>query len=159
MKKFALLIALCISIFAVSYAQEPSNVELKVKEIVKRYKSVKGVDSMTAVKGRGLEMIKLMFNKQFGKDFMSGVKSITIINYTDASPEVCQALHQEVDTLASSLEELKSDNSNGDSEYSYARTFASSSENNKISDFIIALESNESKIIMYMAGDIGLKKQ
>ena len=91
MKRIALLVALCMTTMLTVYAQGSSKVEEKVNAMVEKYDGVEGVDCMTLVKGRGLEMIKMAFNKEFGKDFMKGVNSITIIDYSDATPETRQA--------------------------------------------------------------------
>lgn len=153
-RKIVLFVALCVTTIVAGYAQEPSKAEIKVKDLVKRYENVKGVECMTVVKGKGLEMVKMMFNKQFGRDFMKGVTSITIISYADASDEVCQALRQEIDSFSSLLDEFKLNKDEVATEHTYARSYASVSENKSISDFITAMESGESKIMMYMAGVI-----
>ena len=44
MKKLVMFLALSIATMFVGYAQEPSKVEAKVKEIVKQYENVKGVE-------------------------------------------------------------------------------------------------------------------
>ena len=43
------------------------------KEIVKKYDDNNGVSCVTVAKGSGLEMLKMVFNKEFGKEFMKGV--------------------------------------------------------------------------------------
>lgn len=155
MKKIALLVALCMMTVVTGYAQEKSKVGIKVDELVKRYDKVKGVECVTVVKGAGLGMIKAALNSQFGKDFMSGVTSITIINYSNTSQETCLALRKEIDAFDSMLEEFKMGNEKESAEYEYARSFASVSEVDKsISDFVIAIESKDSKTLMYMAGKI-----
>ena len=149
-----MFLALSIATMFVGYAQEPSKVEAKVKEIVKQYENVKGVECFEFAKGSGLGIVKMAFNQQFGKDFMKGVKSITIINYSDASNEICQALHQELDAFSSLLEEIKPKEDKGSPNKGYSRSFASISNGNTMSDFVIAIEDDESKMMMYMAGDI-----
>ena len=157
MKKFGLLVALCLMTMALSYAQEPSKAGRKVDEIVKKYEFVEGVDCMTVAKGSGLGLLKSMFNKEFGKDFMKGVTSITIINYTDASQEVCQALRKELDVFLSLLEEFKDKNKKSTDEQEYIRSFALPIDEKTISDFVIAIEDKESNMILYMAGKIRIE--
>ena len=152
--KMVLLVAMLVMTIVAGYAQEPSKVEAKVKEIVKQYENVKGVECFEFAKGSGLGIVKMAFNQQFGKDFMKGVRSITIINYSDASNEVCQALHQELDAFSSLLEEIKPKEDKDSSNKGYSRSFASISNGNTMSDFVIAIEDDESKMMMYMAGDI-----
>ena len=158
-KKIVLLVALSVATIAVGYAQGSSEVELKIKELVKKYDSVKGVDCMTVVKGGGLEMVKLMFNKQFGKDFMRGVKSITIIGYSEASIDVCQALHKEMDIFQTCLKEFNLEQNKELSSHGYIRTFALPIDDRTISDFLIAMEDEGVKMIVYMAGEIRVEEQ
>ena len=88
---------------------------------------------------------------------MKGVKGITIIEYSDASAQVCAALHKDLDVFTSLLEELDPDDGKG-SKNEYKRVLANMNdvESGKISDFVIAIEDEESKIIMYMEGDIDI---
>ena len=157
MKKLVLFVAFFILTMAVSYAQNNSEVENKMNEIVKKYEFVEGVDCMTVAKGSGLGLLKSMFNKEFGKDFMKGVTSITIINYTDASQEVCQALRKELDVFLSLLEEFKDKNKKSTDEQEYIRSFALPIDEKTISDFVIAIEDKESNMILYMAGKIRIE--
>lgn len=155
MKKMLLLVALCMVTMVASYAQEKSMVEIKVNELVKKYENVTGVDCMTVVKGEGLGMIKTMLNAQFGKDFMKGVTSITIINYSDASQETCIALRQDFDIFKSMLEEFNVGDEKEFADNEYVRSFASASDDDiTISDFIVVIEDKDSKMMMYMAGKI-----
>jgi hypothetical protein len=154
MKKLVLFIAFYLLTMAVVYAQNNSEVETKMNEILKKYESVKDVDCMTVTRGSGLGLIKTMLNQEFGKDFMKGVTSITIINYTDASQEVCQALRKELDVFLSLLEEFKNKDEKPTDEQEYSRSFARPIDENTISDFVIAMEDKETKMIIYMAGKI-----
>lgn len=155
MKKIVLLVALCMVAMTVVYAQEKSSVEIKVNELVQKYENVNGVDCITVVKGSGLGMVKTMLNAQFGKDFMKGVTGITIIDYSDASQETCITLRKELDIFKSMLEEFDVEKTNDFTDNEYVRSFAAVSDDDPIvSDFIIAVENKDSKMIMYMAGKI-----
>ena len=155
MKRIALLIALVLMTFVGGYAQEPSQVEKTVDAIVKKYDDVDKVECITVTKGNGLEMFKMLFNKQFGKDFMRGVTSITVINYSDASEETCLALRKELDAFVTLLEEFNLSGEKKFADNDYVRSFASaSSDAGTLSDFVIAIEKEDSKMVMYMAGDI-----
>lgn len=156
-KKILILVVLCMTTIEVGHAQESSKVEAKVNELVKKYENVKGVDCMTVGKGIGLSMIKMMFNKQFGKQFMKGVTGITIVDYSDASQQTCMALRKELDVFLPLLQEFKLGEQKESSENDYMRSFATTLDNNTISDFIVALETKDSKIIMYMSGKIKVK--
>ena len=163
MKKVMLLVALCVMTVA-GYAHEPSKAERAIGEIVKKYENTKGVDSMSVVKGKGFGFgfVKMMFTAQFGKEFMKGVTSITVIDYGDASEEVCIALRKELDVFKSMLEEFEMGEKDKEKELeslSFLRSFASVSKEDKtISDFIIAAEEKDSKMIMYMAGKIKVEE-
>ena len=154
MKKVILLLALCVMSMVTAYAQEPSQVETKIKEIVKQYDPVKGVDCLIVAKGSGLGLIKVMLNQQFGKDFMKGVTSITVINYSEASQETCLALRNEIEQLATLLQDFKMGDEKEFAEYSYVKSLATIVGENAISDFIVAMESKDVKTIMYMSGKI-----
>ena len=153
-KRLSLLVALCMMTIVAAHAQETSMVEVKVNAMVKKYDNVKGVDCMSLVKGRGLEMLKMMFNKEFGKDFMKGVTSITIIDYSDASEEICLSIRKDLDDFLSLLEEFNVGKEKAFADNDYIRSFAKTSDLGTLSDFVIALENKGSKTIMYMAGDI-----
>ena len=155
MKRIALLVALVLMTFVGGYAQEPSQVEKTVDAIVKKYDDVDKVECITVTKGNGLEMFKILFNKQFGKDFMRGVTSITVINYSDASEETCLALRKELDAFVTLLEEFNLSGEKKFADNDYVRSFASaSSDAGTLSDFVVAIEKEDSKMVMYMAGEI-----
>jgi hypothetical protein len=158
MKKNLFFVILSLLTMLSTYAQKTSEVQIKVNELVKKYEEVKGVDCTLIEKGRGLGMVKMMFNKQFGKDFMKGVTSITIIDYTDASKEVSETLRKELNVFLSVLKEYNLNKKKEFAEHSYIRSFASSTDDGTISDFVVAIESLGSKMIMYMAGEIKVEK-
>ncbi len=154
MKKLMLFIIVCMLTLTNGYALNSSEVEAKMNLLVQKYENVKGVDCMTVTRGSGLGLIKTMLNQEFGKDFMKGVTSITIINYTDASQEVCQSLRKELDVFLSLLEEFKDKDEKPTDEQEYSRSLARPIDENTISDFVIAMEDKETKMIIYMAGKI-----
>lgn len=156
-KIYTVVTALLMSTFINCHAQQSSNVEKAVNEIIKKHEGSKGVSCMTVDKGSGLGMIKMMFNKEFGKDFMKGVTSITIIEYSDASAETCRILQKDLDAFISLLQEFDVSKEKQFADNDYIRCFASASESNTISDFVIALENNKSKMVMYMAGKIAVE--
>ena len=153
-----LCIALALTTMVNVYAQSPSTIENKVNALVKKYENVKGVDCTTLNKGLGLNMIKRMFNKQFGKEFMKGVTSVTIIDYSDAPQQTCMALRKELDAFTPLLQEYNLGKEKEFAQNDYMRSFASPIDEKTISDFIVALENKDSKIIMYMAGKIQVNK-
>lgn len=157
-QKIALCIALALTTVVNVNAQSPSAIENKVNALVKKYENVKGVDCTTLNKGLGLNMVKMMFNKQFGKEFMKGVTSVTIIDYSDAPQQTCMALRKELDAFTSLLQEYNLGKEKEFANNDYIRSFASPIDDKTISDFIVAIENKDSKIIMYMAGKIKVEK-
>lgn len=157
-KIIVLFMALSIISIGGAYAQEPSKIEIKVNELVKKYDDVKGVDCMTVKKGLGLNMVKMMFKKQFGKEFMKGVTSITIIDYSDAPQQTCLSLRKEFDVFNSLLQEIKIGEEKDLADIDYIRSFATKKDDNTLSDFIVVSEDNKNKVLMYMAGKIKVEK-
>ena len=158
MKRIALSIVMITMTVVSVYAQEPSRVERIFDDMSKKYENVEGVEYLSVVKGGGLELMKLMLNKELGKSFMKGVTSITIIEYSEASQEVCMSLRKELDAFASMLEEFNVGEEKSFADNDYIRSFALTSESEEtISDFIIALENEDAKMIMYMAGEIKME--
>lgn len=156
-KNAIILVALSMLTMLTSYAQTSSKVETKMKQLVTKYEEVKGVDCMTVTNGFGLGLVKMMFNKQFGKEFMKGVTAITVIDYSDASQQTCQALRKELNAFTSLLEEVKFGEEKEFADFDLVRCFVMPSDDKTISDFIIAVENKDSKMIMYMAGKIKVK--
>lgn len=148
------LAALFMTTLIDCYAQQPTSVDKTVKELIKKHEDNKGVTCMTVAKGSGLEMVKMMFNKEFGKEFMKGVTSITIIEYSEASEETCRILHKDLDGFLSLLQEFDISKEKQFADNDFIRCFASVSNDNTLSDFVIALENDKSKMVMYMAGKI-----
>lgn len=157
-KIIVLFMALSIISIGGAYAQEPSKIEIKVNELVKKYDDVKGVDCMTVKKGLELKMVKMMFKKQFGKEFMKGVTSITIIDYSDAPQQTCLSLRKEFDVFSSFLQEIKIGEEKDLADIDYIRIFAANKGDNTLSDFIVVSEDNKNKVLMYMAGKIKVEK-
>lgn len=157
-KRVVLLVALCMTTMAYGYAQQQSNIEVKVKEIVKKYENVNGVECMVIDKGIGLGLVKMMFNDQFGKNFMKGVESIVVIDYSDASKGVVLSMRNELDTFKTMLEEVDTSDDEELAASDYVRSFMKVSADEKtLSDFIIAIEDKESKTMLYMAGKMKLE--
>ena len=146
--------ALFITTFINCHAQTTKSVEMTVNEIVAKYDGQSGISCTKVVKGGGLEVVKMMFNKEFGKEFMKGVTSITIIDYSDAPEETCVTLRKDLDAFLSLLQEFDVSNEKQFSDNEFIRCFAAAIDSDTLSDFVIAMENDESKTILYMAGSI-----
>lgn len=135
------------------YSQGTSKVEKAVNELVNKYDGKDQVDCMVVTKGNGLELLKIALNKQLGNSFMKGVNSITVIDYSDASKQTCEALRKDLDAFLVHLKEFDVSKEKQFSDNKYIRCFASE-DGGVLSDFILALENDDSKTVMYMAGKI-----
>ena len=49
---------------------DANTVQSAIAEIVKKYETTDGVTCTTVSKGNGLNLVKMMFNQEFGKEFM-----------------------------------------------------------------------------------------
>ena len=144
---------LTISIFNCA-AQKPSDAQTTFDQILKKYEKIEGVTCMSVTKGSGLEMVKMMFNKEFGKDFMKGVTILSFIEYSDASEDICTALHNDLDAFISLLEEIDLSKEKQFSDNKFLRCFATACDEETLSDFVVAIEDEDSKMLMYMGGKI-----
>ena len=84
-------------------AQQAVSVEESVKQIVSEFDDIKGFNCMVLSQGLQFKIVKEVFKQKFGKEFMKGVTAITIIDYSNASEQTCQALHKELDAFLSML--------------------------------------------------------
>ena len=134
--------------------QHDDDVETAIKGIVEKYSNTEGVECMTIVKGKGLELLKMMLKKEFGKTFISGVTGITIIDYSNASQQTCVSLRNEMNVFLSTLKEFDLSKKEEFTKNNYIRCFANSKAPGVLSDFIIALENEKSRTIMHMSGEI-----
>ena len=80
--------------------------------------------------------------------------SITLIEYSEASEETCIALRKDLDAFMAHLKEFDVSKEKEFADNDYIRCFASESDSGTLSDFVIALENDKSKMVMYMAGKI-----
>ena len=152
--KHILVVVIMMATIYTANAQSSAEVEKAVKEIVSRYDGKDKVTCLTVAKGSGLDLVKAMFNKEFGRSFMKGVKSITMIEYSDASQETCAALRKEMDVFLYMLQEFDLSEEKNFSDNDFIRCFASVSEGDTLSDFVIAMEDKDTKVLMYMSGTI-----
>lgn len=161
MKRLILIMTLLSAMFRVTsvdcHAQQSADVQRTMDGIVMKHEESQGVSCIKVVKGKGLEMLKMMFNKEFGKDFMKGVSSITLIEYGDASEETCKALRKDMDAFLALLREFDVSKERQFDGNDYLRCFASVTDSATLSDFVIALENDNSKMLMYMAGKIEIE--
>lgn len=153
LKQILVAVIMTVAVFTAN-AQSSAEVEKVIKEIAGKYDGKDNVTCLTVAKGSGLEFVKMMFNKEFGRSFMKGVKSITIIEYSDAPQNTCQALHRDMDVFKSMLQEFDISAEKGFSDNDFIRCFASVSESGSISDFVVAMEEKDTKMLLYMSGTI-----
>lgn len=159
MKKVIFVFAFMLAMIASGtvYAAKPVKVEDSLKQLAAEYEKVEGMDCMVIQKGEGLGLIKAMFNQQFGRKFMKGVTSMIIIDYTNASEETALALRQRIEAYKEVLDEFDiSDEELNEGEY--LKSYAKINSKTSISDFMILMEDNESKMLLYMGGELNIEK-
>ena len=152
-----MLVLLSMTAMTDSYAQKSDDVEKQVNELVKKYDGKQGITCMKVAKGSGLELLKMALKNEFGKSFLKGVTSITFIDYSEAPEETSLALRKDMDGFISLLQEFDLSEENQFSENDYIRCFASGTDSGTLSDFVIALENDKSKMLLYMAGKISVE--
>jgi hypothetical protein len=125
-----------------------------VMSFLAKYKDVEGFNEQTFVKGEGLGLIKAQMGKKMGKSFMKGVTVLTMVDYTEVKPQVCDSIHADYNLYFSKFTEVEIPDSTM-TEEKYARTFFQVKEDEKaVSDFITVIEDKEMKILLYMGGVI-----
>lgn len=150
--KKPLVVIATLLLCANCFASNSSKVDEAVMKIFHQYENTEGVDCMRISQGEGLGLVKMMFNKEFGRKFMKGVKCIVIIDYGKASEQVSAEIRSQMDTFTELLEEI--DLKDEEIEDEYARFFATIKDETHISDFVAVFEDGEDKMLMYMGGEI-----
>lgn len=138
------------------YAASQVKVEDSIKKIATEYENVPGVDCMMISQGEGLGLFKVLLNKQFGKKFMKDVTSVVIIDYSAASAEVVAELRAKVASFNGVLQEFDL----GEDELAegeYVKCLAKVLSDVVISDFLINMEDAESKMLLYMGGELNIE--
>lgn len=137
-----------------SHAADPVKVNAAVDKIIQKYGDKEGVDHHTFVKGEGLEFMKMMLNKEFGRKFMKGVKKIVIIDYAAASAEVCNSMHDDLMVFATLMEEYDLTEMKEYDEKGYVKFFASPNDSGSLAQFLVVVEEEGDKMFMFMDGEI-----
>lgn len=156
-RRTLVLAVLFMTAFANSYAQQSADVEAAMNKIVTKYEDTKDVSCITISKGFVLNRIKKAFAKEFGKDFMTGVTSMSIIEYSDASEETVMSIRKDLDSFTSLLKEFDVSDEKNFSDNSFVRCFALKADDKLLSDFLIAMEDADAKMVLYMAGVIKIQ--
>ena len=102
MKNRVLKVALFISLVFTSRvlsAEPMSSVETSVRSMVAELDDVKGVNGMVLQKGRGLGVVKAILKPKLGKEFLEGVTTIIIIEYSKASEEIATSIQNSAETI------------------------------------------------------------
>ena len=152
-KKGLMLLVMMLAFWMGVAAQPASTGRELLKSLVEQYSETKGVDGMVCTKGSGLEMIKMVLRKDFGKEFIKGVDMIIIIDYSKADKSVAEDIRTQTNTLAKSYEqkELPDDITEGN----YMRNYFKLNDNkDAIADMIILMENAEVKSVIYFGGEM-----
>ena len=150
--RWTLCLAFVLASLSVS-AEELSAVRASVREVIVELKDVKGVNSVELRKGHGLGIIKAFLRPKLGKEFLAGITSIIVIEYSKASEEVCDTMQKRLDSYSATLQEFKFDNNEfGDNEK--VRGYVAIDDKMIGSDLVMIVEDRGkgSKLFIYMGG-------
>ncbi len=152
-KRGILLLLMTLALWFGAAAQPSSTGRELMRSLVEQYDQTTGVEGMVCTKGNGLEMIKLVLRKQFGKEFIKGVEEIVIIDYSKADTQAAEAIRTRTESLSASYEqkelpkELVKDN--------YMRNFFKLNDSKEIiTDMVVLVESAKNRIAIYFGGQM-----
>ena len=148
-----MLLLMMLTLWLGAAAQPTSTGRELMTSIVEKYGEDKGVNGMVCTKGNGLEMIKLVLRKEFGKDFIKGVDMIIIIDYSKAEQQVAEVIRTQTESLSASYEqkELPEEMAKGN----YMRNFFKLNDSKEvITDMVVLVESAENKTVIYFGGEM-----
>lgn len=152
-KRGIMLLVMMLTLWLGAAAQPTSTGRELMTSMVEKYGEDKGVNGMVCTKGNGLEMIKLVLRKEFGKDFIKGVDMIIIIDYSKAEQQVAEVIRTQTESLSASYEqkELPEEMTKGN----YMRNFFKLSDSKEvITDMVVLVESAENKTVIYFGGEM-----
>ena len=92
-------------------AQETTTSTLyeKISTLVDNYKDEDGIKSVVCDGGMMLKTVKVMLRKEFGKEFVDGIKAFGIIFYGNAQKVVADAIVGEVEHITATLQPINID--------------------------------------------------
>lgn len=152
-KRGIMLLVMMLTLWLGAAAQPTSTGRELMTSMVEKYGEDKGVNGMVCTKGNGLEMIKLVLRKEFGKDFIKGVDMIIIIDYSKAEQQVAEVIRTQTESLSASYEqkELPEEMTKGN----YMRNFFKQNDSKEvITDMVVLVESAENKTVIYFGGEM-----
>ena len=152
-KRGIMLLVMMLTLWLGAAAQPTSTGRELMTSMVEKYGEDKGVNGMVCTKGNGLEMIKLVLRKEFGKDFIKGVDMIIIIDYSKAEQQVAEVIRTQTESLSASYEqkELPEEMTKGN----YRRNFFKLNDSKEvITDMVVLVESAENKTVIYFGGEM-----
>ena len=156
MLKVALFISLVFTNHVLS--AEPSiSVQTSVKQLITELKDVKGVNSMVLQKGHGLGLVKAILKPKLGKEFLEGVTSIIIIEYSKASEDISASIQNRLDSYSATLQKFEfSKNEFGGGES--VKGYVAIDETMTASDLVMIVENKGAKLFIYMGGVLKAKE-
>ncbi|MBR5845389.1 MAG: hypothetical protein IKY65_03935 [Rikenellaceae bacterium] len=152
-KRGIMLLVMMLTLWLGAAAQPTSTGRELMTSMVEKSGEDKGVNGMVCTKGNGLEMIKLVLRKEFGKDFIKGVDMIIIIDYSKAEQQVAEVIRTQTESLSASYEqkELPEEMTKGN----YMRNFFKLNDSKEvITDMVVLVESAENKTVIYFGGEM-----
>ena len=150
-KKRITLLVMMLAFWLGAAAQSASIGHELMVSMVDKYDESKNVNGIVCTKGNGLEMIKMMLRKDFGKDFIKGVDEVIIIEYSEADKEVAKDIRTQIETLSKVYDQKELPQSL--TEGSYMRNyFKLNDSKDAITDMVVLMENAENKTVIYFGG-------
>lgn len=155
MKRIALfIIAMSFALLSLNvHAQDQPAINQTVSELINKYQSTEGINSINLKKGEGLGIAKLAMRKHFGSKFLRGIEQIVIIEYSSAPSNIADELNCEIATRFAKmpLQKEQNDPEKGQTVRMMANSDGS---DDKISDIIFVIESDKNRCLVYLHGAI-----
>lgn len=148
------IIAVSFALLPLSaHAQGQQSVHQAIVELINKYQSTEGINSINLEKGEGLGIAKLAMRKHFGAKFLRSIEQIAIIEYSSAPSDIADELNSEIDTRFAQLplRQEKDDPEKGQTVRMMANSDGS---DDKISDMIFVIESDKDRCLIYLHGAI-----
>ena len=160
MRNSVLKVALFISLVFTSHvlsAEPVMSVEASVRSVVAELEDVKGVNSMVLQKGHGLGLVKAILKPKLGKEFLEGVTTIIIVEYSKASEEIATSIQNRLDSYSATLQKFEfSKNEFGGGES--VKGYVAIDETMTASDLVMIVENKGAKLFIYMGGVLKAKE-
>ena len=97
------------SSFVSAQSATSSTIYHQISTLVDNHKEEKGVKSLVCDGGMMLKTVKMMLRKEFGKEFVDGIKAFGVLFYGDAQKDVADKIVGEVEQIATTMQQVNID--------------------------------------------------